>query len=94
MYGVFLLWLGGILTVCLARGLAVARNWFLLGGLVVVWTPRLLWGSLSGIEVVLYMVLATAGLWRQVESLTSKPSLLGSGLLGLAALARPECLSV
>jgi hypothetical protein len=90
--GVFLLWLGGILTVCLARSLAVERNWALLGGLVVVWTPRLLWGSLSGMEVVLYMVLATAGLWRHIESLATKPSLLGSGLLGLAALARPECL--
>ncbi|NKB65708.1 MAG: hypothetical protein GKR89_01485 [Candidatus Latescibacteria bacterium] len=88
--GVVLLWGNGLLTVHLGRqvGLPPWACW--LAGLVVVLTPRLLWGSLSGMEVGLATGLATAGLWLHLRS--GGLSYGSTVLMGLAVLARPECL--
>ena len=90
--GSFLLLANGWLTRCLARSAGLAPDWSLLAGLTVVLTPRLLWGSLSGMEVMLYAALATAGVWLHLLNWGRGPSLASTFLLALAALARPECL--
>jgi hypothetical protein len=85
-----------LLTAWATRGLAQSYG---LGGaaamgaaLIVVLTPRLLWASLSGMEVLLGAALATAGLWAHARCWQRGPSLLASALFAAAALARPECL--
>ena len=90
--GTVLLLVNGWLTRQLARRVGLGPGWALLAGLTVVLTPRLLWASLSGMEVMAYVALATAGISLHLRSWSQKPSLLGTGFLGLAALARPECL--
>ena len=90
--GALLLWASGLLTILLARSMGLEARWSLLGGLTVVLTPRLLWGSLSGMEVTLYAALATGGVWLHLHSWRRAPSLAGTTLLALASLARPECL--
>lgn len=90
--GVALLWFSGLLTLRLGRSLALERGWALAGGLVVVMTPRLVWGSLSGMEVLLYTALALYGCCRHLETLGGPPCARGTAALALAALARPECL--
>jgi arabinofuranosyltransferase len=92
LLGSFLLLVNGWLTRCLARSAGLASDWALLAGLTVVLTPRLLWGSLSGMEVMLYAALATAGVWLHLRSWHRTPSFASTFLLALAALARPECL--
>ncbi len=90
--GVGLLWLSGLLTLRLGRSLGLERGWALAGALVVVLTPRLVWGSLSGMEVLLYTALALYGCCRHLETLDRPPCAWGTAALALAALARPECL--
>ena len=90
--GALLLWASGLLTILLARSVGLEARWALLGGLTVVLTPRLLWGSLSGMEVTFYAALATGGVWLHLHSWRRAPSLAGTALLALASLARPECL--
>lgn len=90
--GVGLLWLAGWWTLRLERDLGLERGWALAGGLVVVLTPRLVWGSLSGMEVMLYTVLALYGCCRHLETLERAPCGWGTAALALAALSRPECL--
>ncbi len=90
--GAILLAVNGWLTCQLARATGLERRWALLAGITVVLTPRLLWASLSGMEVMLYVALATAGIGLHVRTMDRTPSLAGTGLLALAALARPECL--
>ncbi len=90
--GVGLLWLTGLLVLRLGRSLGLERGWALAGGLVVVLTPRLVWGSLSGMEVMLYTALAMYGCCRHLETLERAPCGWGTAALALAALARPECL--
>jgi arabinofuranosyltransferase len=89
--GVVLLWATGILTLLLARELNLGRGLSLLAGLIVILTPRLVWGSLSGMEVMLYTALSTAGIWLHIRSLSTAPSKIGTLCFGLASLARPEC---
>jgi len=90
--GVLLLWVNGLLTARLGRGLGLEPGWALAGGLVVALTPRLVWGSLSGMEVCLYAALATFGICRHLETLDRSACWWGTASLALAALARPECL--
>jgi hypothetical protein len=90
--GVGLLWISGLLCLRLGRNLGLEQNWALAGGLVVVLTPRLVWGSLSGMEVMLYTALALYGCCRHLETLDRSPCFRGTAALALAALARPECL--
>jgi arabinofuranosyltransferase len=89
--GVLLLWTSGALTVLLAREVGLGTRLGLLAGIVVVITPRLVWGSLSGMEVMLYTTLSTAGIWLHIRSLKKEPSLVGTVCFALASLARPEC---
>lgn len=90
--GVGLLWVSALLTARLARSLGLGEGWALAGGLVVALTPRLVWGSLSGMEVTLYAALATFGVCRHLETLDRAPCWWGTACFALAALARPECL--
>lgn len=89
--GLLLLWTCGVLTLLLAHELGLKPHWALLAGGVVVLTPRLIWGSLSGMEVMFYATLATAGLLGHVRSLNRPPALWGTTCFALATLARPEC---
>ena len=90
--GILLHWASSLFAVRLARNHGLEAPWALLVGLAVATTPRLVWGALSGMEIPLYLLLSTAGLWLHVERLGRSPSHLGTMLLALAVLARPECL--
>lgn len=89
--GLLLLWSTGFLTFLMLRDMGASKFWGLLGGGVVVITPRLVWGSLSGMEVMLYTTLSTAGIWCHIRSWHYKPSFWGTVCFALATLARPEC---
>ena len=89
--GVLLLWANGLVTARLARQLGLEGRWPLLAGLVVVAAPRLVWGSLSGMEISLYALLATSGVLLHLDSYDQGPSWGAAALFGLASLARPEC---
>ena len=91
--GVLLLWTTGLLTFGLARAVGLRPPWALLCSLSVVLTPRLVWGSLSGMEISLYTTLATGGVWLHARGIShSRPPFWGTVLFAAAALARPECL--
>lgn len=90
-FGLVLLWLQGLLTISLARAVGLGPRDAMLAGVVVVLTPRLVWGSLSAMEIGLYASLATAGVWAHVAR-RDGPSWASTALFGLATLARPECL--
>ena len=92
VFGILLHWASSVLAVRLARSHGLEAPWALLVGLVVATTPRLVWGALSGMEIPLYLLLSTAGLCFHVERIGRSPSILGTMLLALAVLARPECL--
>jgi arabinofuranosyltransferase len=93
--GVLLLWGLGLLTAWTGRLSGLGRGAALGAGLVVVLTPRLLWGSLSGMEIGLYAALCTAGValhLRRSQLGESEGLSVGATLcVGLATLARPEC---
>jgi len=62
-----------------------------LTALVTVISGRLFWGALSGMEISLFTALTIAGVYVFVRYRDGSPaSYLGSFILGLAALARPE----
>jgi hypothetical protein len=89
--GALLLVGAGWVTVRLAAAAGLPGHWPLVAGLITVATPRLLWASLSGMEVLLATALVTAAAWRHLAALGGRPSASAPLLLGLATLARPEC---
>ena len=90
--GVLLLWGTGIFTFLLARQAGLGPGWALLASLAAATTPRLIWGSLSGMEITLYAAAATAGIWLCLRSRGAPPGPGATALLAASALARPECL--
>lgn len=56
-------------------------------------TPRLVWGALSGMEVPLYVLLVSLGVYWQVRWKWNDGAraYLATAVFGLATLARPEC---
>ncbi len=88
--GALLLFGNALLARSLALQLGLGRDWGFLAGLVVGLTPRFLWASQSGMEVLLYAFLASGGLALHLQTFTRAPSLWGTVLLALAVLARPE----
>jgi hypothetical protein len=92
VFGIITHWASALFAVRLARSHGLETTWALLAGLVVAATPRLIWGALSGMEIPLYLLLSIAGLCLHVERLGRSPSLVGTSLLALAVLTRPECL--
>ena len=89
--GALLLFANALITRILARQLGLSSDWALLAGLVVALTPRFLWASQSGMEILLYAFLACSGVVLHLRSFAAAPSLWGTGLWTLAVLARPEC---
>jgi arabinofuranosyltransferase len=94
--GIALHGLSAGLSAWLARLVGLGRWAIWLAALGVALTPRLLWGSVSGMEIPLYTALATAGValhlagWRVQEH---KGFALGvAACFALATLTRPECL--
>jgi arabinofuranosyltransferase len=89
--GILLLWITACITVdiCERCGLSCRESW--LAGLLVVTTSRLVWGSLSGMEVMLYTALSTGAVALHLKHLT-RPIYTETALWALAVLARPECL--
>ena len=90
--GVALLWGAGMATAALGRSLGLTPGWAAGAGIVLVLSPRLVWGGLSGMEVPLYTLLATAGIWQHVRSFGTRPALASTVLFACASLARPDCL--
>jgi arabinofuranosyltransferase len=90
--GALLLFVCGLLTHVMGRAVGLGRQGALLAALAVALTPRLLWAAPSGMEVLLYTALATAGLGLHVLRFDTKPSYVSTALFAGAALARPECL--
>jgi arabinofuranosyltransferase len=89
--GALLLFGNALCTRLLARELGLPGSWALLAGLVVALTPRFLWASQSGMEILLYTLLASGGLVLHMRTFVVAPSLWGTGLWASAVLARPEC---
>ena len=90
--GVLLLWGTGTFTFLLARQAGLSGGWALLAGVAAATTPRLIWGSLSGMEITLYAAAATAGIWLCLRRRGRPPGPGATVLLAASALARPECL--
>lgn len=89
--GALLLFANALMARELARQFDLPRSWSLLAGLVVGLTPRFLWASQSGMEILLYALLASGGLLLHLQTFTGTPSPWGTGLWALAVMARPEC---
>lgn len=89
--GALLLFGNAVLVRYLAQQWGLGRSWALLAGLVVGLTPRFLWASQAGMEILLYTLLATGGLTLHLRTFAAAPSAWGTGILALAVLARPEC---
>ncbi len=81
---------GTLIAALLARGLAEVwterRGLGLLAGILTALSGPMLWGALSGMEVSLAALLVTAGILGHA----SGKAWLAAGMIGLAALARPE----
>ena len=92
LVGVLLLWGTATFTFLLARQAGLSGGWALLASLSAATTPRLIWGSLSGMEITLYAAAATAGIWLCLRSRGAPPGPGATVLLAASALARPECL--
>jgi hypothetical protein len=94
--GVFFLWTSGFLVYRIARVFKMEWGVAVLLGMITVSTSRLVWGSLSGMEITLFITLALLGLY--LNSLTSEigslHNFLSTGSLALATLARPEGLVI
>ena len=90
--GVLLLWGSGMAAFGLALALRLPFGLALLTSLISTITPRLVWGGLSGMEIPLYTLLSTAGIWLHVRSAGGRARPWTTILLAAAALARPECL--
>ena len=89
--GALLLFSNAVMASCLAQRMGLGRGWALLAGLVVGLTPRFLWASQSGMEILLYALLATGGLVLHIRAFATGPSWGATALWSLATLARPEC---
>ena len=89
--GALLLFANALMTWWLAQRIGLDRGWALLAGLVVGLTPRFLWASQSGMEILLYALLATGGLVLHLRAFAAAPSWGATALWSLATLARPEC---
>ena len=89
--GALLLFANALITWWLAQRIGLDRGWALLAGLVVGLTPRFLWASQSGMEILLYALLATGGLVLHLRAFAAAPSWGATALWSLATLARPEC---
>ena len=89
--GALLLFANALMTWYLAQRMELDRGWALLAGLVVSLTPRFIWASQSGMEILLYALLATGGLVLHLRAFAAAPSLGATALWSLATLARPEC---
>jgi hypothetical protein len=91
--GVLLLALIVPLTYALIRTLSGNAREALFGAIMVGTLPRLLWASLSGMEVTLAVSLSLAGVLMHVlhSSRGGGRQYLSTLLFGLATLARPEC---
>ena len=87
-----LLWGAGMVTAALGRCLGLSPVWAAGAGMALTLSPRMLWGGLSGMEIPLYTLLATFGIFLHMRSFGGKPSLASTALLALASLARPDCL--
>lgn len=75
----------------LGRRLGLARVRAALGAILVALTDSLVWSSISGMEVPLFVLLALAGISRHLlEREDPRRPPLSFLLLGLSALARPE----
>jgi len=90
--GVMLLWGNGLETVSLGRSLGLPATWAGAAGIALTMSPRIVWGGLSGMEIPLYTLLATAGVWLHTRSFSGRPALLSTALFACASLARPDCL--
>lgn len=90
--GALLLFVCALLTYMLAQVMELGRPAALLAALSVALTPRLLWAAPSGMEILFYAALATAGIFLHLRDFDKKPSHASTALFACAALARPECL--
>ena len=90
--GALLLFVCAVLTYRMGAAFALGRWGALLAALSVALTPRLLWAAPSGMEILFYAALATAGILLHVRRFAAKPSHASTALFAAAALARPECL--
>ncbi len=90
--GVALLWGAGLVTAVAGRSLGLSPIWAAGAGMALALSPRMIWGGLSGMEIPLYTLLATAGIWLHIRSFGSSPSLVSTALFACASLARPDCL--
>jgi hypothetical protein len=91
-----ILYLAGILLVYpILQILTGDRRTAMLGATLVALLNWNAWGALSGMEIPLHVALSLGGLWFFLRGSTSTWLDRSSAvLLGLAALARPECLSL
>ena len=90
--GVVLLWGAGLVTAALGRSLGLPPAWAAGAGIALTLSPRMVWGGLSGMEIPLYTLLATAGVWLHTRSFNGVPALASTALFACASLARPDCL--
>ena len=90
-FGVFALFVTGLLTARLAMQSGLDREYAGAAALFVVMTPRLVWGAISGMEVTLYAALSTGAIVCHLAS-RERPTYPETILFALASLARPECL--
>jgi len=82
---------GGLLTLSLARALGLDTRLSVLAAGLMLGTGWLAWGSVSGMEIPLFVVLSLAAMvlhLRELEHPERPP--LSLGLIGLSVLARPE----
>lgn len=90
--GALLLWGSGMAAFGLALALRLPFGLALLTSLISTVTPRLVWGGMSGMEIPLYTLLSTAGIWLHARSAGGRARPGTTILFAAAALARPECL--
>ncbi len=93
LIGVFFLAFSVYLTYALVRTIADDAREALFAAVVVASVPRLIWASLSGMEVTLAVTLSLGGILAHVlwGSIDDRRQYVSTVLLGLATLARPEC---
>ena len=65
---VVLLWAAGLVTAAAGRSLGLSPIWAAAAGMALTLSPRMVWGGLSGMEIPLYTLLATAGVWLHIRS--------------------------
>ncbi len=88
--GIFYL-LTGIVAYRMGERLPGPKWTALAGGLVVMFTGRILWGAASGMEITLFSFCSLLGVWLYLRGKDRGRFSLAAGLaMGLAANARPE----